>query len=162
MIVDGNDCTVMTQFNGRLAGSLGFQGSVFVLVIGIALQLGAMFSALLTPYYCCRLFGKCQHRGWRVPLCIGAPLGICGLITALPTLGYSIFIGVSFYPLTQQEFEVADCLRIRYYSIFIFLVITHVVSLCITFALFVSCVTFSIYAYIKCTIFGPIYRITHF
>ncbi len=120
---------ITNYFNDDLL-TMRVKNGVFVLLVGVSLHFIATFFALRTPYLCCRIFGKCQHRGWRILLCSSAAFGIFSLLITIATLTYSIHVGVSFYPLTQKEFEIFDCFRIQYYStfIFLFLLIAHVVS----------------------------------
>ncbi len=130
MIAGVNDCnSVLITFNGQTDQMITLDAGfgAFVLLVGVSLNFIGTFFALLTPYCYCRLFGKCQHRGWSVLLCIGIPLGICALIIVLGTVVYSIIVSIAFYTVAQQEFEIPDCFRIHYYSTFVFLLITHVV-----------------------------------
>ncbi len=113
------------------------ENGAFVLLVGVASSFIGTIFALQTPYLCCRMFGKCEHRGWRIVSCIrqsdsrlSAVFGVFAIVVS--TVVYSIRIGVSFYPLTRKEFEIADCLRMHYYSTLTFLLITHVVSLVVT------------------------------
>ncbi len=131
MIAVVDDCSSMSAVTNKVTGErfgIGVAYVIYVLLVGVALNFIAVYLSLLTPYSCCRLFGKCQHRGWRIPLCISVPLGICSLFIALAIVIYSIAAGASFYPLTQHEPEIPGCIRIHYYSTFIFLLFTHVVS----------------------------------
>ncbi len=105
--------------------SMGVANGSFVLLVGVILNFFAVSFSLLASYNCGRMFGKCQHRGWRVLNCVGFPVGFCAMFIAGPAVGYSIYIGVEFYPFTQQEFKIPGCLRIHYYSTFIFLLITR-------------------------------------
>ena len=157
IIAGMDDCksvSITVYGKTQLIGLLNAGYGAFVLLVGVSLNLIATFFALLTPYLCCRLFGKCQHRGWRVPLCIGALLGICGLITAGATAIYSVIAGASFYPLTQQEFEIPYCFRIHYYSTFVFLLITHVLTSVVAAVCLIAFLIKCIFALIKCTIFS--------
>ncbi len=143
MLTGVNDSKLMSIKNDfvRDLVSMGVVNGSFVLLVGVALNFFAVFFSLRASYDCGRMFGKCQHRGWRVLICVGIPVGFCAMFIAVPVVGYSIYIGVVFYPLTQQGFEIPGCLRIHYHSTFIFLLITHVVTVVVTV---VCCIIFLI------------------
>ncbi len=155
MIAFVDDCkSVPATINGQTDQTItiGVGSGIFVLLVGVTLNFIATSIALLTPYGCCRMFGKCQHRGWRLPLCIGIPLGICTGFIVFAVEVYSIFVGLSFYPLTQEEFEIPDSCRIPYYSTFIFVLITHVVSSFLIAAFIIAILIALVFVLIKCTI----------
>ncbi len=144
MIAFVDDCkSVPATINGQTDQliTIGVESGIFVLLVGVTLNFIATSIALLTPYFCCKMFEKCQHRGWRLPLCIGIPLGICSVIAVVV---YSILAASSFYPLT----EIPDSCRIPYYSTFIFLLITSFLLAAFIIAILIMLV----FVLIKCTI----------
>ncbi len=132
--------------------TIGVGSGIFVLLVGVTLNFIAIFFSLLTLYASCGLFGKCQTRRWKVLHCIGIPLGICTILIVVGTIVYSIFVGVSFYPLTQQEFEVPYCCRIPYYSTFIFILIAHVLTSVVTTVFLIIVLIMCVFVLIRCTI----------
>lgn len=117
----------------------------------------ATFLSLWSPYCCCRMFNKCQHRAWRIPLCIGAVFGIIGALLAVGTVIFSVIIGVSFYPVAEaglSAVEEAGCSSFYFYTVYFFFVFTHVVSSIVVISFVIGMLFIGIHRLIKCTIFA--------